>query len=65
MSAARLLLALRELARRTAEKGSQRILISGADPRRMVPLLDLPGPSKIRSELGLKVLVHTGLVSLN
>jgi lipoyl synthase len=65
MSAARTPSALKELARRITEKGGRSILISGgADPKGMVPLLDFTRAIKeIRSELGLKVLVHTGLVS--
>jgi lipoyl synthase len=65
MSAARTPQALIELARRVVEKGGRSILISGgADPKGMVPLLDFTGTiKKIRSEFGLKVLVHTGLVS--
>jgi len=57
--------ALKEAARRVAGKGGQSILISGgADQEGRVPLLDFIGAIKeIRSELGLKVLVHTGLVS--
>jgi lipoyl synthase len=57
--------ALKEEALRVAEKGGQAILISGgADRKGMVPLLDFTGVIKaIRFELGLKVLVHTGLVS--
>ena len=65
MSAARTPPALKELARRITEKGGRSILISGgADQKGMVPLLDFTRTIKeIRSELGLKVLVHTGLVS--
>ncbi len=65
MSAARTPSALKELARRIAEKGGRSILISGgADQKGMVPLLDFTQAIKeIRSESGLKVLVHTGLVS--
>lgn len=65
MAAARTPSALKEAARRIAEKGGQSILISGgADQKGMVPLLDFTQAIKeIRSELGLKVLVHTGLVS--
>ena len=65
MAATRTPRALKEAARRLAEKGGQSILISGgADPKGMVPLLNFtPVIKEIRSELGLKVLVHTGLVS--
>lgn len=65
MAAAQTPQALKEAARRQAEKGGQSILISGgADPKGMVPLLDfIPAIKEIRSGLGLKVLVHTGLVS--
>lgn len=57
--------ALKESARRLAEKGGRAILISGgADPSGMVPLMNfLETLKEIRFELGLKVLVHTGLVS--
>ncbi len=65
MQAARTPQALKEAARRMAEKGGRTILISGgADQEGKVPLLDFtPVIKEIRSELGLKVLVHTGLVS--
>ncbi len=57
--------ALKEAARRLAGKGGRAILISGgADRKGRVPLLAFIETIKeIRSELGLKVLVHTGLVS--
>ncbi len=57
--------ALKEAARRIADKGGKTILVSGgADKEGRVPLLKFIGSLKeIRSELGLKVLVHTGLVS--
>jgi lipoyl synthase len=56
---------LKEEALRVAEKGGQTILISGgADRKGMVPLMGFTEAIKeIRSELRLKVLVHTGLVS--
>ncbi len=65
MAATRTPQALKLAARRLAEKGGRSLLISGgADPKGMVPLLDfMPVIKEIRSELGLKVLVHTGLVS--
>jgi uncharacterized radical SAM superfamily protein len=65
MQTARTPQALKETALRLARKGGRAILISGgADQEGKVPLLDFTGAIKeIRSELGLKVLVHTGLVS--
>ncbi|OGP52205.1 MAG: hypothetical protein A2Y79_13010 [Deltaproteobacteria bacterium RBG_13_43_22] len=59
--------ALKEAAGRVAEKGGQSILISGgADQEGRVPLLNyIKIIKEIRSELGLRVLVHTGLVSPN
>lgn len=65
MQSARTPQALKEAACRVAEKGGQTILISGgADQKGRVPLSNFSGVIKeIRSELGLKVLVHTGLVS--
>lgn len=65
MAATRTPPALKEEARRIVEKGGRSILISGgADQKGMVPLLDFAQAIKeIRSELGLRVLVHTGLVS--
>jgi uncharacterized radical SAM superfamily protein len=54
-----------EAAYKLAKKGGRAILISGgADRKGQVPLLNFIGTIKaIRSELKLKVLVHTGLVS--
>ncbi|MBA4392872.1 MAG: hypothetical protein C0407_04900, partial [Desulfobacca sp.] len=65
MQAAQTPQALKEAARRLAGKGGRALLISGgADQEGRVPLLDFIGTIKeIRSEYGLKVLVHTGLVS--
>ncbi len=65
MAAAETPSALKEAARRIADKGGETILVSGgADKKGQVPLLDFIQVIKeIRSELGLKVLVHTGLVS--
>ena len=65
MTAAETPSVLKEAARRIADKGGETILISGgADKEGQVPLLDFIQVIKeIRSELGLKVLVHTGLVS--
>ena len=56
---------LKKAAEGIAGKGGHSILISGgADKRGQVPLLPfIPVIKEIRSELGLKVLVHTGLVS--
>jgi uncharacterized radical SAM superfamily protein len=56
---------LKEAARRLAERGGKTLLISGgADHRGSVPLRPFTRTIKeIRSELGLKVLVHTGLVA--
>ena len=65
MTAAETPEALKKAAERIAGQGGRTILISGgADKEGRVPL----GPfirvmKEIRSELGLKVLVHTGLVS--
>jgi uncharacterized radical SAM superfamily protein len=57
--------ALKEAAFRLAQKGSRTILVSGgADRKGQVPLLDFIQTIKeIRSDFGLKVLVHTGLVT--
>ncbi len=57
--------ALKAAAKRVAAKGGRSILISGgADKEGRVPLLKfIRAVKEIRSELGLKVLVHTGLVS--
>jgi uncharacterized radical SAM superfamily protein len=57
--------ALKEAANRLARKGGRTILVSGgADRKGEVPLLDFIETIKeIRTEFGLKVLVHTGLVS--
>ena len=65
MTAAETPSALKEAAERIAVKGGRTILISGgADKEGRVPLLNFTRVIKeIRSELGLKVLVHTGLVS--
>jgi lipoyl synthase len=65
MTAAETPSALKEAAKRIADKGGRTILVSGgADKEGQVPLLDFIQVIKeIRSELGLKVLVHTGLVS--
>jgi lipoyl synthase len=65
MQAAQTPQALKEAARRLAGKGGRAILISGgADQKGQVPLLAFVETIKeIRSDLGLKVLVHTGLVS--
>jgi lipoyl synthase len=56
---------LKATAKRIAFNGSRTILISGgADKKGQVPLLKFIEVIKeIRSELGLKILVHTGLVS--
>jgi uncharacterized radical SAM superfamily protein len=65
MTAAETPVALKKAAERIAGQGGRTILISGgADKDGRVPL----GPfvrviKEIRSELGLKILVHTGLVS--
>lgn len=65
MTAAETPSALKEAARRIADKGGRTILVSGgADKQGGVPLLKfIRSLKEIRSELGLKVLVHTGLVS--
>jgi lipoyl synthase len=65
MTAAETPKALKSVAMLMANKGGRSILISGgADKEGQVPLLDFIQTIKeIRSELGLKVLVHTGLVS--
>jgi lipoyl synthase len=57
--------ALREMALRVAAKGGRSLLISGgADHRGRVPFINFTRTIKeIRAELGLKILIHTGLVS--
>jgi lipoyl synthase len=65
MQAARTPQALKEAAARLAARGGQTLLISGgADAQGRVPLAPFAKTIReIRKELGLKVLVHTGLVS--
>lgn len=65
MQAARTPHALKEAAARLAAKGGRTLLISGgADSQGRVPLLPfMQAIREIRKDLGLKVLVHTGLVS--
>jgi lipoyl synthase len=56
---------LKKAALRLADKGGRTLLISGgADHQGRVPLLNFTRTIKeIRAELGLKILIHTGLVS--
>ena len=65
MQSARTPEALKVAAQRLAAKGGRSLLISGgADRQGRVPLLKFIRTIKeIRAELGLKVLIHTGLVS--
>ena len=65
MTAAETPEALKTAAERIADQGGRTILISGgANKEGRVPLLPFIQVMKeIRSELGLQVLVHTGLVS--
>ena len=53
------------LAKRLKEKGAKGLLISGGSDRRgIVPLIKFTGAiRRIKEELGLKILVHTGLVN--